>query len=148
MRINCHVIGQNKLLADLKRVVSSIVGCSHITPRGEECSHVEPCREAAAATGTGGLRGCWVLCAGLWCGLCCLLRECSSGCSAAVGLCRDEGGFKHVGRHCDGQAVYGDPHQFSCADQDLVRATVGRFQGAPFCILPEESLPGPCGQSG
>ena len=28
----------------------------------------------------------------------------------------------------DGQAVYGDSHRFSCAGQDLVRATVGRFR--------------------
>ena len=133
------MVGQNKLLADLKRADSSIKGCYHITlPRGEY-SHV-PIREADAATGTGGLRGCWVLCARLWCGLCCLLRWFSSGCSAAVGLCRDEGAFNPVIQHCDGQAIYGDPHRFSCADQDLVRATLGRLKGAPFCTLPEEGM--------
>ena len=65
---------------------------------------------------------------------------CSSGCSATDGRCRDEGGFNLVGRHCDMPAVYGDPHRFSCAVQDLVRATVGRFQGAPYCILPDKDM--------
>ena len=54
--------------------------------------------------------------------------------------CRDEGRFNPVGRHCDRPAVYGDSHRFSCAGQDLVRATVGRFQGARYCILPEEDM--------
>ena len=48
----------------------------------------------------------------------------------------------------DGPAVYGYPHRFSCAGQDLVRSTVQQFQEAPYCILPDEDmvcLPGPCG---
>ena len=127
-------------LENLKRGVSGIVGCSHITPRGEGCSYVERCWEADAVTGTGGLHGCWVLCAQLWCGLCCLLQGFWSGCSAAVGLCRDEGGFNPVGRHCDEPAVYGDPHRFLCASQEIVRDTVWRFQGAVHYILPEEDM--------
>ena len=63
----------------------------HHPPHRERCSDVEMCRETDTTTGTGGLHGCWVLCARLWCGLCCLLRGCSSGCSVAVSLCRDEG---------------------------------------------------------
>ena len=72
---------------DLKMAVHGIVGCSHIISPLGGCSHVEPCREADAATGTGGLRGCWVLCVGMRCGLCCHLR-----CAPAVAvwgcLCR------------------------------------------------------------
>ena len=49
----------------LKRAVHGIAGCYHITPRREGCSHVEPFRDADAATGTGGLSGCLVLCAQL-----------------------------------------------------------------------------------
>ena len=127
-------------MLELKRAVSSIGGCSHIPPTAKRKIHVKPCREADAATGTVGLCGCCVLCAGLLCGLCCLLRWCSRGCSAAVGLSRDEAAFNPVVQHCDGQAVYGDPHRFSYADQDLVRATVGRLKGAPFRTLPEEDM--------
>jgi hypothetical protein len=75
---------------------------------------------------------------------------CSGGARAVVGLQHDVGGFNPVGRHRDRSAVYGDAHSFLRAGQDLVVAAVGRVQGAPYCILPEEdtgSLPDPCGQT-